>query len=108
MPAEKKDNIRDWFTKDMSTKKRIRIRKVLVPIPGPVEDYDTLSCDECNGTGKCEECEGEGFIEHYCDCEFCDTDTQECEECNVTGECNECNGTGFVSINKPENDPTKY
>ena len=108
MPPKKKDNVRDWFSKEMTTEERIKARKILVPHPQPVEDYDTLPCDECDGTGECFECGGEGFIEHYCDCEFCDTDTQECEECKILGECNECDGTGLVSINEPDNDPTKY
>ena len=54
------------------------------------------------------ECGGSGEIEHDCSCDLCDIYDEECWECDGSGECKECEGNGLVSINEPENDPTKY
>jgi hypothetical protein len=42
-------------------------------------------CSDCDGTGECIYCEGTGFMDHYCDCEFCMETEEDCDECNGGG-----------------------
>ena len=78
--------VRDWFTSGKTYTQQMEERKKLVPVDTVIGDAWT-DCDECAGTGCCEGCGGDSYIEHYCDCSFCDETEERCGRCDGTGKC---------------------